>query len=109
MSLEELIAEALAATSETPPTQPDAGATEPTPQPAGTTPDRLSALTPHEWEVLALLAQGATNRAIADALVIAERTAELHVRNILGKLGVTSSTQAAAYALAHGLALPHDA
>ena len=35
--------------------------------------------------------------------MIAERTAEIHVSNILGKLGVTSRTQAAAYALAHGL------
>jgi Bacterial regulatory proteins, luxR family len=40
------------------------------------------------------------------ALVIAERTAAIHVRTILGKLGVTSRTQAAAYAVAHGLAAP---
>ena len=59
--------------------------------------------------MLALLAQGASNRAIADALVIAERTAEIHVSNILSKLGVTSRTQAAAYAAAHGLATPPDA
>ena len=50
--------------------------------------------------MLALIAQGASNRAIADTLVIAERTAEIHVSNILGKLGVTSRTQAAAYAVA---------
>jgi two-component system, NarL family, nitrate/nitrite response regulator NarL len=54
--------------------------------------------------VLALLAQGASNRAIADALVIAERTAEIHVSNILGKLGLTSRAQAAVYAVEHGLA-----
>jgi predicted ATPase/DNA-binding CsgD family transcriptional regulator len=66
-------------------------------------PDRLGPLTPRERQVLALLAQGATNRAIAEALVIAERTAEIHVSNILGKLGLTSRTQAAAYALAQGL------
>ena len=54
--------------------------------------------------MLALVAQGASNRAIADTLVIAERTAEIHVSNILGKLGVSSRTQAAAYALAHCLA-----
>jgi DNA-binding NarL/FixJ family response regulator len=58
--------------------------------------------------VLALVAQGSSNRAIADALVIAERTAEIHVSNILGKLGVSSRTQAAAYALAHGLAARPD-
>ena len=61
-------------------------------------------LTPRERQVLALIAQGASNRAIADKLVIAERTAEIHVSNILGKLGVSSRTQAAAYALAQGLA-----
>jgi len=41
--------------------------------------------------------------------VIAERTAAIHVRTILGKLGVTSRTQAAAYAVAHGLAAPPGA
>ena len=70
--------------------------------------DRLGALTPRERQVLALIAQGASNRAIADALIIAERTAEIHVSNILAKLGVTSRTQAAAYALAQGLAAPPD-
>ena len=59
--------------------------------------------------MLALVAQGASNRAIAEKLVITERTAEIHVSNILGKLGVTSRTQAAAYALAQGLAAPADA
>ena len=44
------------------------------------------------------------NRVIVGALVIAERTAELHVSNILGKRGVASRTQAAAYVLAQGLA-----
>ena len=58
--------------------------------------------------MLALLAQGASNRAIADTLVIAERAAEIHVSNILGKLGVSSRTQAAAYALAQGLIAPAD-
>jgi len=59
--------------------------------------------------VLALIAQGASTRAIAAALVIAERTAAIHVRTILGKLGVTSRAQAAAYAAAHGLAAPPGA
>ena len=70
--------------------------------------DLADTLTPRERQVLALLAQGYTNRAIAEALVITERTAEIHVSNILGKLGVTSRTQAA-YALAQGLATPPDA
>jgi non-specific serine/threonine protein kinase len=71
-------------------------------------PGRLSTLTRRERQVLALLAQGASNRAIAEKLVIAERTAEIHISNILGKLGVTSRTQAAAYALTHGLVAPAD-
>jgi DNA-binding NarL/FixJ family response regulator len=66
-------------------------------------------LTPRERQVLALVAQGHTNRTIADTLVIAEHTAAIHVSNILGKLGVASRTQAAAYAVAHGLAAPPDA
>lgn len=61
-------------------------------------------LTRREREVLALLARGHSNRAIADTLVISERTAEHHVANILGKLGCTSRAQAAAYAVEHGLA-----
>jgi non-specific serine/threonine protein kinase len=61
-------------------------------------------LTPRERQVIALIARGYSNRMIADALVIAERTAEIHVGNILGKLGFTSRAQAAAYAVAQGLA-----
>jgi DNA-binding NarL/FixJ family response regulator len=54
--------------------------------------------------VLALITGGYSNRAIAEALVISEKTAEVHVRNILGKLGLSSRTQAAAYAVERGLA-----
>jgi DNA-binding CsgD family transcriptional regulator len=61
-------------------------------------------LTPREREVIALIAQGCSNRAIAERLVITEKTAENHVGNILGKLGLTSRAQAAAYAVEHGLA-----
>jgi hypothetical protein len=49
-------------------------------------------------------ARGHTNREIAQALFIAEGTAELHVSRILGKLGCATRAQAAAYAVAHGLA-----
>ena len=52
-------------------------------------------LTRREQEVLALLAQGLTNREIAQALVISEVTAKVHVRHILKKLGVRTRTQAA--------------
>ncbi len=63
-------------------------------------PDRL---TPRELEVLALITRGLSNRAIAEALVISEKTAEVHVRNILSKLGFSSRTQAATYAVERGL------
>jgi len=55
-------------------------------------------LTTREVEVLRLIAGGASNRDIAEALVISERTVKSHVTSILGKLGVKSRTQAAARA-----------
>lgn len=55
-------------------------------------------LTPRETEVLRLITQGASNRDIAAALVISERTVKSHITHILGKLGVASRTQAAARA-----------
>jgi ATP/maltotriose-dependent transcriptional regulator MalT len=55
-------------------------------------------LTPRERQVLALIAEGATNRQIGAALYMAEKTASVHVSRILGKLGVQSRTQAAAVA-----------
>jgi DNA-binding NarL/FixJ family response regulator len=48
--------------------------------------------------VLALVAEGATNRQIGAALFMAEKTASVHVSRILSKLGVSSRTQAAAVA-----------
>ncbi len=55
-------------------------------------------LTPRERQVLALIAEGATNRQIGAALFMAEKTASVHVSRILAKLGVRSRTQAAAVA-----------
>ena len=57
-----------------------------------------SASRPRERQVLALLAEGATNRQIGDGLYMAEKTASVHVSRILSKLGVRSRTQAAAVA-----------
>jgi len=54
-------------------------------------------------EVLVLLAEGRTNRQIADSLFISESTAGVHVSNILGKLAVTGRTEAAAVAYRSGL------
>ena len=58
-------------------------------------------LTRREREVADLLAHGCTNRQIADTLVVAERTAEMHVSNVLAKLRMTSRAQAAVWAAQH--------
>ena len=63
-------------------------------------------LTEREREVLALVGQGASNKEIATALFITERTARTHVSNSLGKLGLASRTQAALWAVDHKLAGP---
>jgi DNA-binding NarL/FixJ family response regulator len=60
-------------------------------------------LTPREREVLELVAQGMTNRQIADALFISVNTAGIHVSRILGKLDVASRTEAAVKAYRLGL------
>jgi NarL family two-component system response regulator LiaR len=65
-------------------------------------------LTEREMEVLRLLAQGKSNREIANQLVITELTVRTHVSNILGKLHLASRTQAALYALKEGLASLDD-
>jgi DNA-binding NarL/FixJ family response regulator len=62
-----------------------------------------TALTPREREILVLVAQGRSNRDIADALVISERTARTHVSNVLTKLALASRTQAALWAVREGL------
>jgi DNA-binding NarL/FixJ family response regulator len=60
-------------------------------------------LTEREAEVLRLLARGLSNKQIAQALVIGEKTVKTHVSNILSKLNVSSRTQAALYAARIGL------
>jgi non-specific serine/threonine protein kinase len=73
------------------------------------TPERLHAepastgLTERECEVVVLIAQGRSNREIADALVIAERTAEAHVSHVLTKLGLRSRAQVAVWAVERGM------
>jgi DNA-binding NarL/FixJ family response regulator len=66
----------------------------------------LSALTAREREILALVAQGHSNREIAEQLVISERTARTHVSNVLSKLQLSSRTQAALLAIREGLITP---
>jgi DNA-binding CsgD family transcriptional regulator/tetratricopeptide (TPR) repeat protein len=60
-------------------------------------------LTVRELEVLRLVAAGKTNREIASALVISERTVARHLQNIFAKLRVSSRTAASAFAFGHGL------
>jgi DNA-binding NarL/FixJ family response regulator len=70
---------------------------------SGAPTDGVASLTAREREVLGGVARGLSNRAIADALGITERTARTHVSNILAKLGLSSRTQAALLAVQHGL------
>ncbi len=70
-------------------------------------PDPLPhSLTKRELEVLRLLAQGQTNREIAQSLVLSTLTVKTHVQRIIGKLGVSDRTQAAVRAAEVGLLAP---
>jgi len=60
-------------------------------------------LSPREGEVLQLVAQGATNKEIADSLFISENTVKTHLRSIMEKLHLANRSQAAAYAVKRGL------
>ena len=60
-------------------------------------------LTPRELEVLELVAAGQSNREIGEALFITEKTAGVHISNVLGKLGVSRRTEAVAVARDRGL------
>jgi DNA-binding NarL/FixJ family response regulator len=64
----------------------------------------LSRLTPREREVLAALAEGLDNKAIAERLFISPETARTHVVKVLAKLNVESRLQAAIFAIQHGIA-----
>jgi DNA-binding NarL/FixJ family response regulator len=80
----------------TPGAAPEAGVTDEAPVPF--------ALTRRERQVLSLVAEGRTNRQIAEELFINEKTASVHVSNILSKLGVSNRAEAAAVAHRVGLA-----
>lgn len=68
----------------------------------------IERLTSREQAVLGLVARGLTNRQIADALAISEKTVSVHVSNLLSKIGLASRTQAALYAARIGLAPVSD-
>ncbi|MEJ8644901.1 response regulator [Streptomyces sp. NPDC059979] len=65
---------------------------------------RPGSLTDREREVLGLIADGRSNREIARALVLSEKTVKTHVSNILMKLDLSDRTQAALWAVRHGIA-----
>ena len=70
-------------------------------------PESPEALSERETDVLRLLAQGYSNKGIAQTLSLSEKTVKTHVSNVLGKLDVPSRTQAALYAVRIGL-VSHD-
>jgi DNA-binding NarL/FixJ family response regulator len=74
------------------------GAQQPGPQPSG-------GLTGRECEVLTLVAEGHSNRQIGEELFISEYTVARHLANIYLKLEITNRTEAARYALKHGIAI----
>jgi DNA-binding NarL/FixJ family response regulator len=67
-------------------------------------PDTDVPLTPRETQVLRLVAMGLSNREIGDALAISVETVKEHVQNLLRKVAVSDRTQAAVWAIRHGLA-----
>jgi two-component system, NarL family, response regulator LiaR len=90
--LQPLIASRLIQHLQRPDATPPAGGQQP-----------IEPLTTRELEVLQLLAEGQTNRQIADRLVITERTVKFHVSSILAKLGAGNRTEAVAIANQRGL------
>jgi DNA-binding CsgD family transcriptional regulator len=85
------------------------GVAEQLPRPAAPTPRRAAkaafdGLTQRERDVATLIAHGQSNREIAAALIVGERTVETHISNILSKLGFTSRHQIAAWATRKNLA-----
>jgi DNA-binding NarL/FixJ family response regulator len=61
----------------------------------------ISRLTPQERHILDLIAEGQTNRQIAEALFLAEKTVKNYVSNLLAKMGFARRTEAAVYAVRH--------
>jgi DNA-binding NarL/FixJ family response regulator len=69
-------------------------------------PLREDPLSPREQEVIKLVAEGYTNKQIAETLVISEKTVERHRANILDKLGMRDRVELTRYAIRHGLIEP---
>ena len=71
--------------------------------PQRTAGDRPAGLSEREIEVLRLVADGLSNREIANRLTVSPRTAEHHVQHIYAKIGASSRASAALFAMEHGL------
>jgi DNA-binding NarL/FixJ family response regulator len=69
-------------------------------------PVREDPLTPREQQVVKLVAEGYTNKRIAETLIISEKTVERHRANILEKLGMRDRVDLTRYAIRHGLIEP---
>jgi two-component system, NarL family, response regulator DevR len=74
----------------------------------GSLPAGAEELTDREREVLGLVARGYTNKQIAEALFMSEKTARNHVSHILEKLGLSRRSEAAAFAVEHKLVPPRE-
>ncbi|GEP32282.1 DNA-binding response regulator [Nocardioides szechwanensis] len=84
----------------------DRMAQQPMPRLSGTS--VLETLTPREREVLGYLAQGLSNREIADALVVEESTVRTHVKHVLNKLGLRDRIQAVIFSYENGINEPRQ-
>ena len=71
-------------------------------------PAGIDLLTRREREVLGLLGAGLSNRQVAARLVVSEKTVKTHVSAVLAKLGLADRTQAAVFAVRHGVAAPPE-
>jgi non-specific serine/threonine protein kinase len=100
------LGQAIAFASTEPETLLKEEATAPSLSPLQAAKEQFDGLTAREREVAVLVAQGKSNRDIADTLVVSERTAAAHVSNILSKLEFTSRTQIATWAIEKGLVAP---
>lgn len=86
----------------------DAIAASPERQESAPEPQLPDGLTPRESEVLALIAEGQSNREIADQLHVSETTIKSHINHLFAKTGVRDRAQAVSYAYRHGLNHPRD-